>query len=104
MKKPLAIIAAAVMLLTIFAWMLYGFDTCGSNPEAGMKGDDLAIYFAIFVLGFMLISESTLFGGIALLISKNRTPWKVVLGIIIIIISLCFLIETVKFFFGSWLV
>ena len=48
MKKPLAIIAAAVMLLTIFAWMLYGFDTCGSNPEAGIK-----VIFSIFSYFFM---------------------------------------------------
>lgn len=100
MKKTLTIIAAAVMLLTVFAWVLYAIDTSGSNQVVGTtKYDGLALAFGLFVLALLLILEVALFCGIALLLSQNRTTLKVVLGAVIVIISLIFLIGLSKFFF-----
>ncbi len=103
MKKTLTIIAVAVMLLTVFAFVLFTIDICGSNPEAWSKGDGIALYIGMIFLGFMLITESTLFGGIALLLSKKRTLLKIILGIVIVIISLYYLIGVGIYFFGLWL-
>ena len=100
MKKTLVIIAAAVILLTVFAWVLYIIDTSASNQVLGTtKYDGLALAYGIIFLGFILIAEVALFGGIALLLSQNRTTLKVVLGAVIAIISLIFLISLIKFFF-----
>lgn len=100
MKKPLAIIAAAVILLTVFAWVLYIIDTSASNQVVGTtKYDGLALAYGLIVLALLLILEVALFGGIALLLSQNRTTLKVVLGAVIVIISLIFLIGLSKFFF-----
>ena len=100
MKKTLAIIAAAVMLLTVFAWVLYIIDTSASNQVVGTtKYDGLALAYGLIVLALLLILEVALFGGIALLLSQNRTTLKVVLGAVIVIISLIFLISLSKFFF-----
>ena len=100
MKKTLAIIAAAVILLTVFAWVLYIIDTSTSNQVVGTtKYDGLALAYGLIVLALLLILEVALFGGIALLLSQNRTTLKVVLGAVIVIISLIFLISLSKFFF-----
>ena len=100
MKKTLAIIAAAVILLTVFAWVLYIIDTSASNQVLGTtKYDGLALAYGLIVLALLLILEVALFGGIALLLSQNRTTLKVVLGAVIVIISLIFLIGLSKFFF-----
>ncbi|MBR4435974.1 MAG: hypothetical protein IKS90_07785 [Clostridia bacterium] len=100
MKKTLAIIAAAVMLLTVFAWVLYIIDTSASNQVLGTtKYDGLALAYGLIVLGFILIAEIAFFYGIALILSKNRTPLKLVLGAVIVIISLIFLISLIKSFF-----
>ncbi len=100
MKKTLAIIAAAVMLLTVFAWVLYIIDTSASNQVVGTtKYDGLALAYGLIVLALLLILEVALFGGIALLLSQNRTTLKVVLGAVIVIISLILLISLSKFFF-----
>ena len=101
MKKTLAIIAAAVMLLTVFACVLYALDTSRSNPEAGSKGDGLVLCLGIIFLGFILLAEIAFFYGIALLLSKNRTPLKLVFGIVLVIISLILLISLSKFFFRT---
>lgn len=100
MKKTLAIIAAAVILLTVFAWVLYIIDTSASNQVLGTtKYDGLALAYGLIVLALLLILEVALFGGIALLLSQNRTTLKVVLGAVIVIISLILLISLSKFFF-----
>ncbi|MBQ4429511.1 MAG: hypothetical protein II871_07040 [Clostridia bacterium] len=100
MKKTLAIIAAAVILLTVFAWVLYIIDTSASNQVVGTtKYDCLGLAYGLIVLALLLILEVALFGGIALLLSQNRTTLKVVLGAVIVIISLIFLISLSKFFF-----
>ena len=100
MKKTLAIIAAAVILLTVFAWVLYIIDTSASNQVVGTtKYDGLALAYGLIVLAFLLILEVALFGGIALLLSQNRTTLKVVLGAVIVIISLILLISLSKSFF-----
>ena len=100
MKKTLAIIAAAVMLLTVFAWVLYIIDTSASNQVVGTtKYDGLALAYGLIVLALLLILEVALFGGIALLLSQNRTPLKLVFGIVLVIISLILLISLSKFFF-----
>ena len=100
MKKTLAIIAAAVILLTVFAWVLYIIDTSASNQVVGTtKYDGLALAYGLIVLALLLILEVALFGGIALLLSQNRTTLKVVLGAVIVIISLILLISLGKFFF-----
>lgn len=100
MKKTLAIIAAAVILLTVFTWVLYIIDTSASNQVVGTtKYDGLALAYGLIVLALLLILEVALFGGIALLLSQNRTTLKVVLGAVIVIISLILLISLSKFFF-----
>lgn len=100
MKKTLAIIAAAVILLTVFTWVLYIIDTSASNQVVGTtKYDSLALAYGLIVLALLLILEVALFGGIALLLSQNRTTLKVVLGAVIVIISLILLISLSKFFF-----
>ena len=100
MKKPLAIIAAAVILLTVFAWVLYIIDTSASNQMVGTtKYDGLALAYGLIVLALLLILEVALFFFIALLLSQNRTTLKVVLGAVIVIISLILLISLSKFFF-----
>ena len=100
MKKTLAIIAAAVILLTVFAWVLYIIDTSASNQVVGTtKYDGLALAYGLIVLALLLILEVALFGGIAFLLSQNRTTLKVVLSAVIVIISLILLISLSKSFF-----
>ncbi|MBR5948098.1 MAG: hypothetical protein IKZ82_05555, partial [Clostridia bacterium] len=81
-------------------WVLYIIDTSASNQVLGTtKYDGLALAYGLIVLALLLILEVALFGGIALLLSQNRTTLKVVLGAVIVIISLIFLIGLSKFFF-----
>ena len=99
MKKALTIIAVAVMLITVFAFVLFAIDTCGSDPEAGSKGDGLVLYVVICLLGFILISENAFFSGVGMILLKNRTPLKIILGIVIVIISAVCLICMYDLFF-----
>ena len=101
MKKTLTIIAAAVMLLTVIAWVLYAIYTSGSNQVLDTHFDYLILTYGLVMLAFLLILELALFGGIALLLSQNRTPLKVVLGIVIVMISLILLISLSKDFFRT---
>ena len=101
MKKTLAIIAAAVMLLTVIVCTCALFSAYNNLLEDTRDiNSGLGLYVLSYIFFYIVIFEGALFGGIALLLSKNRTPLKLILGIVIVIISAVLLIVWIRSFLG----
>ena len=104
MKKALLFIAIAAILLTIVLGAFHiRQEVLQEDP---MASPDVKRFSGIHEVGQVLIliaiiaCEIGLFSGIALLLSKNRTPLKVISGIVIVMISSVFLVEFTISFLG----
>lgn len=109
MKKVLIFIAVAAILLTIVSGVFHINREAIDNEAMTEVPNDIRRFSGVHEVGLIIIliaivaCEIGLFLGIALLLSKHRTPVKVVFGIVIVIISLIFLFGFIKSFFGFYL-
>ncbi|MBR4435976.1 MAG: hypothetical protein IKS90_07795 [Clostridia bacterium] len=108
MKKVLLFIAVAAILLTIVSGAFHINREAMHNEAMTEVPNDVKRFSGIHEVGLIIVliaivaCEIGLFSGIALILSKNRTPLKLVFGIVIVIISLFFWVGFIRSFFGFY--
>ena len=100
MKKTLWCIAVVVILLTVVlgAIKIQGEIAVVRDEDAILTDVGVFIFSVLHIL--IIVSEIGFFSGIALILSKNRTPLKLVFGIVLVIITAVLLIVWIKSFLG----
>ena len=101
MKKTLWCIAVVVILLTVVlgAIKIQGEIAVVRDEDAILTDVGVFIFSVLHIL--IIVSEIGFFSGIALILSKNRTPLKLVFGAVIVIVTAVLLIVWIKSFLGG---